>query len=76
MSGSVRLARLQLHIKEVADAITANYSAAGRSKGIEPLNNYLQTLQTQEAKLGGQAPRANGRSRILRVDIKEPEGVD
>ena len=76
MSGRARLARLQLHIQEVSDKITENYQIAGRSKDVNPLEKYLEKLQTQEDQLGGAGPRSEGRSRVLRVDYIEPQGVD
>lgn len=76
MSGRARLARLQLHIQEVSDKITENYSIQGRSKQVDPLQKYLENLMSQEDQLGGAGPRAESRSRVLRADFKEPQGVD
>ena len=76
LSGAARLARLQFHIKEVSDRLTENYSIQGRSKQVDPLQKYLDTLKTEEDKMGGSGPRAEGRSRVLRADFKEPQGVD
>lgn len=75
LSGTTRLTRLQLHIQEVSNKLTENYSIAGRSKQVDPLQKYLDSLYERENQLGGNAARANGRSRINRVDFLEPEGV-
>lgn len=73
LSGTTRLSRLQLHIQEVSNKLTENYSIAGRSKQVDPLQKYLETLQARESQLGGNAPRANGGSRVNRVNFKNPD---
>lgn len=73
---STRLVRLRLHIAEVSNRITEDYSIGGRSKSVGALNTYLAQLKTEEARLGGQSPRAHGRSRVMRIDNLEPPGID
>lgn len=77
LSGADRLTRLQLHISEVSAEITGpNYSVAGRSVDRRVLVEYYDKLKIEEKLMGGQSVRANGRSRVLRVDCLDPVGVD
>ena len=48
-------------------------SMGGRTLGYESL---LELQKKIEARWGLAAPAANGRSRVLRVDFIEPQGVD
>ena len=74
--GNARLARLRLHIQEVSDRITEELSSSGRSISSASLTQYLKDLKSEENQFGSNGPRANGRSRVLRADFKEPQGVD
>lgn len=76
LDGSARLTRLRLHVQEVSDFITENYSTPGFSKQVDPLEKYLERLQDQEKALGGQAPRANGRTRRVGVRFVDSGSVD
>ena len=73
---SDRLERLRLHIVEVSDEIQAEGSDGGTSLNLTNLRTYLQDLKREEKDLGGQAPRAGGRTRVLRADFIEPRGID
>lgn len=59
MQGASRVSQLSLHIQEVSDRITENYSIAGRSKGVDPLNAYIGKLWESYNTLGGNTPRTN-----------------
>lgn len=77
LSGTARLTRLQLHIQEVSDCITENVQVTGRGVDTNPLNTYLKALKDEEIKLGGQSiARGDRRSRVNRIDHREPQGVD
>ncbi len=76
LDGSARLTRIRLHIQEVSDRITENYSVANRSKQVDPLEKYLERMQDQEKALGGQGLRANGRNRRVGVRFSESGCVD
>lgn len=60
-SGAAKVARLASHMQEVSERITENLALAGRSIGVDPLNAYLKTLQTDFNSLGGNTPVASRR---------------
>ena len=76
LDGAARLTQLRLHIQEVSNRITEDYTNAGRSKSVQTRESYLSGLQQQEKTLGGQSPRANGRSRTLTATFRDSGGVD
>lgn len=57
---------------EIEEKITADLSVSGRSRASHPLNELLKSLQESYDKLGGDVPRANGRSRRVGTVFADP----
>ena len=73
MTGTAQVTELGLHIKEVSDRITEDYSTGvGQSKSTGTLERYLESLKSDFRRLGGVMARANGRSRVNRIDFINP----
>lgn len=58
---AAKLARLRLHIQEISDAITADVSKAGASRGSNPLVTTLAMLEKQETKYAALVNQKSGK---------------
>lgn len=73
-----RLPQLQLHIQEIEDFMqTPDYSVNGDSVTRSHYEQMIARLTAEEIRLGGQAIRAAGRSRLTPASFADAgaEGV-
>lgn len=65
-TGTAKVARLALHIREVADLISVNTNSDGNAVDYSALNQYLQGLKSEKKELEATAGVSAGGISLIR----------